>query len=289
MTGEMRLVWMWWSMPLPTRRRRSWSTGRSQRRAFAQGNPSVAAGGYAVAVTSYRARFAPPLLVLATLVGLWVSHTLEIWQLTSSGVQLSGPVSLSPFGGVHNYMVAVGVFLLLLSAVGGGLLWRMWGRLSRRFETAKYRFRRLLRTGDASPASDHCDVVPSAQARLLSLWIPITTAQILLYVIQENIESAAVGRSLPWFGVLVGVHWAAPFIHAAVALALSSGIILATRPIASKVSEIAVVERAFSALASRLRRVAPKALVARAARQWLPLLAERLGADLWQRPPPVFA
>jgi hypothetical protein len=227
-----------------------------------------------------------PLLVLTTLVGAWVAHTLEIWQLTSSGVQFSGSVSLSPFGGVHNYMVAAGVLLLALSAAFGTALWRFWGRLCRRLEAARYQFRRLLRTSDTSVSPDAGEVIPSTTARLLSLWLPITAAQILLYCVQENLESAAVGRSLPGFGVLVGVHWAAPFIHAAVALVLAAAIVFATRKIQGKTITVERIVRAHIALWKQLRNV-PRKLIPSAICQPALGLAERLGMDLWQRPPPV--
>jgi hypothetical protein len=227
-----------------------------------------------------------PLLVFATLAGAWLAHTLEIWQLTTSGVHFSGPVSLSPFGGVHNYMVVVGVALLGLSAVFGSALWRLWWCLCRRLETARYHFRRLLRTSNSSHKPSIDEVVPSAPARLLYLWLPITAAQILLYVMQENIESAATVRSLPGISVLFGVHWAAPFIHGAVALVLAATIVLATRKIQSKAIAIEKIARAHVALWKWLTRATGQ-LTSFTISERIGGLAERLGTDLWQRPPPL--
>jgi len=125
-------------------------------------------------------------------------------------------------------------------------------------------------------------------ARLLSLWLPITVAQILLYVLQENIESAAAGRSLPGITVLFGVHWAAPLIHAAVALLLSALILLATWKIHGKANVLARIVRVHNALRQWLSR-APSELSPTRFCDLVTGLPERLGTAIWQRPPPVAA
>jgi hypothetical protein len=86
--------------------------------------------------------------------------------------------------------------------------------------------------------------------------------------------------------VLVGVHWAAPFIHAAVALVLAAAIVFATRKIQGKTITVERIVRAHIALWKQLRNV-PRKLIPSAICQPALGLAERLGMDLWQRPPPV--
>jgi len=233
-------------------------------------------------------RYAAPLWVMTALCGLWVAHTLEIEQLLAAGALNPGSASLSPFGGVHRYMAGVGVALLVVATLGGLRLWRTWWALCRRLEVTRQHFHRLLRGGAAPEHADAPDAMPSAPARLVSLWLPLAVAQIILYVVQENIERAAVGRPLPGLGVLLGVHWAAVPMHLGVSLLLAFAVLVAAWPMRRKAEAIVTAQRALRTRLRWLFRAKPMAATADWA-QHVPSLRDLLGTHLWHRPPPVAA
>lgn len=125
---------------------------------------------------------------------------------------------VSPFGGVHTYMLVLGSVLLALTALFGAALAQVWMSLGHRIDTARSAFRRLLRTGDPSVSPLVRSGTPlSFPSRVSALWLPTATAHVLLYAVQENIESAAQGAPAPGLSVLAGVHWAASLIQLGIA------------------------------------------------------------------------
>lgn len=89
-------------------------------------------------------------------------------------------------------------FLLTVTAVVGGLFLAVMTQL--------LRLRRLA----AAAREGSVDVGDSAPTRLLAiaggLWIRLMLVVVALYVLQENIETAAVGGGLPFHQVLLGEH-----------------------------------------------------------------------------------
>ena len=236
-------------------------------------------------------RYAPPLAVLSVLAGLWIGHTLEVLQLASGRVELSGGVfvsrslSVSAFGGIHGYMLGAGAVLILLAAVFSFWLARLWGHLSRALGSTQRQLARLLRTGNAGDCQVEVARASSAPTRVLALWIPMALAQILLYLAQENIESTIQGYPLPGFSVLTGDRWAAGFIQAGVALFLTLAILAATWPIRRKARTLGAFQKI---LVARCRALFRSEIAAspRLTSERITSLSDILGTHLWQRPPP---
>ncbi len=88
--------------------------------------------------------------------------------------------------------------------------------------------------------------------------------QLGLYLLQENLEAAAGGAALPGLGVFLGVHAAAPLVHVA--------------------ARITGVARLLRLLLASLAPAAPPPAPAVA---WRPSPLDRLGRQLWSRPPPT--
>ncbi len=57
--------------------------------------------------------------------------------------------------------------------------------------------------------------------RLVAIWLPLAAAQIVLYLVQENIEAVARSQPAPGLGAVTGIHWAAPLVHLYVSLLLA--------------------------------------------------------------------
>jgi hypothetical protein len=217
--------------------------------------------------------------VLLAFIGLWVGHTLEYLRVWGG----DGLVS-SMTNPVHAYMLPLAGALVVLSALFALRLWCAWQALNTRLEQAAMRLRRVWR-GGVEPVADTARVRPSPGAHLLAIWLPLAAAQIVLYVVQENVEAIAGAKPAPGLGVITGIHWAAPLVHLYVALLLACGtricqILLHRRTI--------VVERieALVRAAIRRRRAVPKPVSVAHEVEALSLF-DRLGRDLWRRPPPL--
>jgi hypothetical protein len=216
--------------------------------------------------------------VLLAFIGLWIGHTLEYLRVWGG----DGLVS-SMTNPVHAYMLPLAGALVALSALFALRLWHAWQALDIRLQQAAVRLRRVWRS--VEPVADTARRRTSPGARLVAIWMPLAAAQIVLYVIQENIEAIAGTKPAPGLGVITGIHWAAPLVHLYVALLLACGtricqLLLHRRAI--------VVERieAFVHAAIRRRRAVPSP-VAVAHEVSAISLFDRLGRDLWRRPPPL--
>ncbi|MGD0193786.1 MAG: hypothetical protein ABSC35_02880 [Candidatus Dormibacteria bacterium] len=225
-----------------------------------------------------QARFAASGGVLLAFVGVFIGHTLEylrVWGTAGVVASMTNPV--------HAYMLPVAAVLLVLSAVFALRLARAWNALNERLDRAANGMRRVWRG-----RSDHVSIALERHStpgtRLMAIWLPLAAAQMVLYLVQENVEAFASSRPAPGLGALTGIHWAAPFVHLYVALVLAC--VVRIYQVVLHRREV-VVERAealLRALVRRLRTIAPELLppIVRAVSPH-----ERAGRQLWRRPPPL--
>jgi hypothetical protein len=226
-----------------------------------------------------RARVAASSSVLLAFIGLWVGHTLEYLRVWG-GAGLVGSLT-NP---VHAYMLPLAAALVVLSALFALRLWHAWQVLNRRLEQAALGLRGLWR-GRSVAASDAVPRRSSPAARLAAIWLPLAAAQIVLYVIQENIEAIARAQPAPGIGAITGIHWAAPFVHLYVALLLACGTRICQVLLHRRAVVVERVEALLRAVARR-RRDVPASASARTAFGALSPL-HWFGRDLWRRPPPL--
>jgi hypothetical protein len=229
-------------------------------------------------IPNRQARIAAPGVVLLALVGLFVGHTLEylrVWGAEGIVASMTNPV--------HAYMLPVAGVLLALSAIFAFRLARAWQKLNDRLDRAATGVRRIWRgrTADAPSAP-----IPGSTpgTRLVALWLPLATAQIALYLVQENLEAAARSQPAPGWGSITGVHWAAPLIHLYVAALLAC--VVRICEILFRRRQVAV-ERVEAMLRAAIRR--RRHTVAGVGTPVPPHCAsplDQLGQHLWRRPPP---
>jgi hypothetical protein len=225
-----------------------------------------------------RARAAASGSVLLAFAGLWIAHTLEylrVWGAAGVVGSITNPV--------HAYMLPLLGVLVVLGALYGLRLWRAWQALNQRLERALLGLRVVwrgqdARVPDAPPAS-------SPVARLAAIWLPLAGAQIVLYLIQENVEAIARAQAAPGFGAITGVHWAAPLVHLYVSLLLACGTRICQVLLNRRASVVARVEALLRVAARRRRSAHPPAVVRPESPTGSPL--DRLGRHLWRRPPPL--
>ncbi len=185
-------------------------------------------------------------------------------------------------GSVHLYMLPLGV--LLLGFIGlGGIVWvRAAHALGRRLDA----LRGAVRHGHRVDLEDsrRPGGVPALPERFAGLWMLLAGAQLLLYVVQENVEAHLAGYHPPGLGVLLGQHWAAAPLHFAVAGVLAGMASVALRRRRHLVGAVEFHEQLLALL--RERRAPSSAVpVVGPPRSLTPL--ERWGSQRWARPPPV--
>lgn len=217
--------------------------------------------------------------VLLAFIGLWVGHTLEYLRVWGG----AGLVS-SMANPVHAYMVPLAAALLVLSALFALRLRRAWQALNTRLERAVAMLRRVWR-GRVERVPDASRRTSSPSARLVAIWFPLAAAQLVLYVIQENIEAIVRAQPAPGLGAITGVHWAAPFVHLYVALLLACGTRICQVLLYRRAAAVERIE-AFVRSAVRRRRDVP-APISVPGRFHARSLLDMLGRDLWRRPPPL--
>lgn len=216
--------------------------------------------------------------VLLTFLGVWLGHCLEY-------MRLGGTIGLraAMLGGTHLYMLPLGALLTLLTARLGVRAWRLWRGLGRRLELAHSLLVRTLRgrTSAIVPAPRPCS---TEAISVLLLWPPLALGQIGLYLLQENLEAVLTTGRASGLGVVLGVHWAAPLVHAAVALLLAAVVAVISRQMHDRGSRLHRCER----LVAALHRARGCVAAPRPTRvSWSPSPLQRFGAQLWSRPPPA--
>src|SRR5207245_8812538 len=103
----------------------------------------------------------------------------------------------------------------------GARCWQLWTELGLRLDRARAAVAAAWRGRQRSRLTAAATTVPSAPARMAALWLPVALLQIGLYLIQENVEAVVAGSPAPGLGAVWGAHWAAPLVHAGVALLLA--------------------------------------------------------------------
>jgi hypothetical protein len=179
-------------------------------------------------------------------------------------------------------MLPLGAVLLVLAVLGGVVWLKAVMALAERLE----RVRNALHHGhvlDRAHREQDLSLIPGRAARAGSLWVLLAATQVVLYLVQENVESRLAGLRAPGLGAILGAHWAAVPIHLSVAAVLAvaaSGLIRYRRRLAKAVAQH---ERAHAGLWAR--RVRPAPAVSAAPRPLTP--HERWCSQRWQRPPPA--
>src|SRR5579864_1359584 len=234
---------------------------------------------YASAVIQHRrVRVAASSGVLLALAGLFIGHTLEylrVWGPQGVVASMTNPV--------HAYMLPVAGVLVVLSAVFAFRLARAWQALNRRLDSAAAGVRRIWRGGSGGVSGGP---LPGSTpgTRLAAIWLPLVAAQVVLYVVQENIEAVARSQPAPGLGPITGIHWAAPLVHVYVSLLLAC--LVRICQVLFHRREV-VVERVEALLRAIVRR---RSGTLEGTRRPLRVAAspiDRLGSHLWRRPPPL--
>ena len=216
--------------------------------------------------------------LLVVLTATWIGHTIEYVRVFGSrGVwtQLAGSA--------HLYMGPLGAVLAALAMVGAAR-WRRRGReLSHRLEAGRAALRKG-RPARTTVASDPIDAgAPVGLAGFAREWAALLLGQLVVYTVQENVESLSVRGRAPGMGVLTGVHWAAPLIHAGIALVVTAAIVVIQRRRSRLLTSVRIVEQ----LVGRLWAVrAPQPTMDEDAGA-LVAPHRRWGRQRWQRPPPA--
>jgi hypothetical protein len=233
--------------------------------------------------------------VLLALLGTWVAHTLEylrVWGTDGLVTRLSAPL--------HLWMLPVGGAFLALAGAGGMRWVRLHRALGEQLDRARAQLARRLRNlppppreprrrAHAVPAGTRvappvAAPVASLSARLAALWLSLSVSIGLLYLLQENIEAAAASLPRPGLAPITGIHMAAPLVVAAVAFVVAACAVEGRRRTSAVARDVGAVERLLRALDGLRTRVATPL-----ADPGAPPCAglERLGAQLWCRPPPL--
>jgi hypothetical protein len=214
--------------------------------------------------------------LLVAFIGSWIAHSAEYVRVYGSR-----GIRRELVGSAHLYMGPLGLVLLGLFSVAA-LRWHQQGR---RLGDRLHRGQAALR-GARRRDTDRAPIDQGAPPSSLGHeWLGLLTGQIVIYFVQENIEALrATGRS-PGFGVLTGAHWAAPLIHAGVALLLAAGLVVVHRRRARLLSDVSIVER----LVARLWPRRPAVCLVPVTCEVAVTPLQRWGRQRWQRPPPAGA
>jgi hypothetical protein len=222
-------------------------------------------------------RIASSASVLLAFAGLWISHTLEylrVWGSTGLIDSWTNPV--------HAYMLPLAAVLILLSAACGVRLVRTWRGLHDRLDNAAAGLRRIWR-GRSAVVTD-TPRRSSPGTRLAAIWLPLFLAQMVLYLIQENVEAIARAQPAPGLGAIAGIHWAAPIVHCYVALILACAVRIGQILLHRRAVVVERVEALLRVLVKRSGRIAT-AVAVPITRVASPL--DDLGLHRWRRPPPA--
>jgi hypothetical protein len=224
-------------------------------------------------------RSAAGIVVLAALGGTWAGHTAEYLRI-DGGAGLQRAL----LGGVHVYMLPLGAVLALAATVAGVRCWRAWLALGRRLDVARAALGRAWRGQRVGAELGRSPASVSAPSRWAALWLLLSALQVGLYLLQENIEAVVAGGAPSGLHPLLGMHSAAGPVQVAAALVLATALLVLGRRLRRRERAVDGCERLVRTLWQRL---AVRAVGARRARAWIPSPADRLGAQLWRRPPPA--
>ncbi|MGH7722775.1 MAG: hypothetical protein ACRENL_08100 [Candidatus Dormibacteria bacterium] len=232
-----------------------------------------------------RRRLAVTTAVLAAVVGEWLGHSLAYFRVAGVGGLEAG---LS--GGLHEYMLPLGLALVLGAAAGATVWMRAWRALGRRLDRSLHmlvRVRRSRHLGSAPPVSPATASRPdtlSFPARVGALALPVGLVQCGLYLLQENLERALHGIAAPGAAPLLDGYGAAAWIQGAVALVLAAALVAAARLLRSRDAAAQRCERLVRAIWGRVQRNASSA---RPTGPHVTAAQLLLRSAIWQRPPPL--
>jgi len=185
--------------------------------------------------------------VVLAVVGTWLGHAIEYARVAGLRGLVDGLA-----GPLHTYMVPAGAVIAVLTfcvasefALAARRMCQRRGDLRNHLADA-FRGRRKRLARVLPPAS-----TPQLSGR--AILAALTSLQLILYLLQENIEAAAAGVSAPGFGAVTGTHWAAPLVHFAVAGLLSLIVISVRRAFAARLRAIAALVSVLHVLLRLLR------------------------------------
>ena len=240
------------------------------------------ADAYAPRVIPHRqARVAASGGVLLALIGLFIGHTLEYLRVWGP----PGVVGFDDQPGARLHAPGRAACSSCSAPSSRSGLARAWQALNQRLDRAAAGVRRHLAWTAGELAGEHAGPDPAPGTRLVAIWLPLAAAQIVLYLVQENVEAVARSQPAPGLGAITGIHWAAPLVHLYVSLLLACLVRICQvlfhrrEVVVERVEALlrAIVRRRLRAAAS-IRRRAPS-------RRLAPI--DRLGRHLWRRPPPL--
>ena len=213
------------------------------------------------------------------LLGVWLGHTLEYVRLAG----LAG-IRQELVGSVHWYMAPLGLVLALVAAAGAVRVATLWTALGRQLDWTRRAIAQAWRGTAEAPRPPESEVRrPPFRLGIAGLWLALSAAQIGLYLVQESVEAVAAGLPAPGLGAVTGTHWAAPLIHAGVALVLTCIVVLLHRLVQQRTRSVERTHALLRRLLSHLLR--PSSSPApRPQAHVRPV--DRLGR-LWCRPPPL--
>jgi hypothetical protein len=240
-----------------------------------------------------RRRLAVTLAVLAALLGEWLGHSLNYYRVAGVAGLQSAVTS-----GIHDYMLPLGLALLVAAAVGAAAWTKAWLALSRRLDRSAAALAQLRRGqrpadrgqgggrvgGPAETVLGRRGPAPSFTARVIALAAPMGALQCSLYVVQENLERALHGIAGTGLAPLLDSHCAAVWVQAVIAVLLAAALVAASAVLRRKHLLVEGYERLVGVLWQRAVRCMSAPLPRRSDVVCTPLI---LGSTLWGRPPPV--
>jgi heme exporter protein D len=215
-------------------------------------------------------------ITLLPFLGVWLGHTAEY-------VRIHGAVGIRVelTGSVHGYMLPAGILLSVLAAAGGLRCAQVWWELGLRLRAARDAVARAWR-GCNGPAP--AALPPGEGLRFAPLLLGLAPLQLVLYVLQENLETWRAGLAAPGLGAIAGVHRAAPLVHLAVAACLVAVVLLLQHALRRRGRAVIACQRLARVLLAALVRSQP-APRPRPSRFGSP--RDRWGLQLLRRPPPA--
>ena len=193
-----------------------------------------------------RLRFAS--LVLLALAGTLLGHAIEYglvsgWRGVALG--LAGPL--------HSYMIPAAAILVVASFVLALRITALVRAARSQYAALWRRLHSGVRPSDAREAERASAARHGFDPHPLGLALTIATAQVVLYLIQENAEAAIAGAPAPGLAALTGTHWAAALVQFAVATWLTIGWLLLRRVVRRRTAPLATLAAAIRAILSARR------------------------------------
>lgn len=185
--------------------------------------------------------------VVLAVVGTWLGHAIEYSRVAGLRGLVDGLA-----GPLHTYMVPAGAVIAVLTFCVAS----EFALAARRMRQRRSELQTHLTDALRGRRKELARALPPASAPQLSgraILAALTSLQLILYVLQENIEAAAAGASTPGFGAVTGTHWAAPLVHFAVAGLLSLIVVGVRRGFAARLRAIATLSSVLDVLLRLLR------------------------------------